>query len=56
VWSCRTIFLDEATSHLDTVTENVVNSAVRQLDITRIVIAHRPQTLETMGRVIHLLH
>lgn len=52
----RILLLDEATSHLDTVTESVVNSAVRQLDITRIVIAHRPQTLEAMGRVIHLLH
>ncbi len=52
----RILFLDEATSHLDTVTESVVNSAVQELDFTRIVIAHRPQTLQAMGRVIHLLH
>nr|WP_239142910.1 ATP-binding cassette domain-containing protein [Variovorax sp. WS11] len=52
----RILLLDEATSHLDTATESVVNSAVQHLDITRIVIAHRPQTLEAMGRVIHLLH
>lgn len=52
----RILLLDEATSHLDTVTESVVNGAVQQLDITRIVIAHRPQTLAAMGRVIHLLH
>ena len=52
----RILLLDEATSHLDTTTESLVNSAVQQLDITRIVIAHRPQTLEAMGRVIHLLH
>ena len=51
----RILLLDEATSHLDTITESIVNSAVQQLDITRIVIAHRPQTLEAMGRVIHLL-
>ncbi|MDR6537212.1 peptidase domain-containing ABC transporter [Variovorax soli] len=51
----RILLLDEATSHLDTITESVVNGAVQQLDITRIVIAHRPQTLEAMGRVIHLL-
>lgn len=52
----RILLLDEATSHLDTTTESLVNSAVQQLDITRIVIAHRPQTLEAMGRVIHLLY
>jgi ATP-binding cassette subfamily B protein RaxB len=48
------LFLDEATSHLDTVTESLVNQAVAQLDITRIVIAHRPQTIAAAGRVIYL--
>ncbi|RYF59078.1 MAG: peptidase domain-containing ABC transporter [Comamonadaceae bacterium] len=48
------LLLDEATSHLDTATEWAVNRAVLALDITRIVIAHRPQTIEAMGRVIVL--
>ena len=48
------LFLDEATSHLDTTTEGLVNQAVLALDITRIVIAHRPQTIQAMGRVIDL--
>ncbi|WP_345536198.1 ATP-binding cassette domain-containing protein [Variovorax defluvii] len=50
----RILFLDEATSHLDTATENAINRAVLQLDMTRIVIAHRQQTLEAMERVIDL--
>jgi ATP-binding cassette subfamily B protein RaxB len=48
------LFLDEATSNLDTGTEMVVNQAVQQLDMTRIVIAHRPQTIAAMDRVIYL--
>ena len=51
----RMLLLDEATSHLDTHTESVVNSAVQKLDMTRIVIAHRPQSLDAMGRVIELI-
>lgn len=48
----RMLLLDEATSHLDTATEWAVNRAVLALDITRVVIAHRPQTIEAMGRAI----
>lgn len=48
----RMLLLDEATSHLDTATEWAVNRAVLALDITRVVIAHRPHTIEAMGRVI----
>jgi ATP-binding cassette subfamily B protein RaxB len=52
----RILFLDEATSHLDGRTESDVNRAVQQLDVTRIVIAHRQQTLDAMGRVVQLAH
>jgi ATP-binding cassette subfamily B protein RaxB len=48
------LFLDEATSSLDAATESAVNDAVRTLSITRIVIAHRQQTIEAMDRVITL--
>ncbi|WP_295959679.1 peptidase domain-containing ABC transporter [Rhodoferax sp.] len=48
------LLLDEATSHLDTDTESLVNQAIQQLDMTRIVIAHRPQTIAAMGRVVAL--
>ena len=48
------LFLDEATSDLDTGTESLVNQSIAQLDITRIVIAHRPQTIAAAARVIYL--
>jgi ATP-binding cassette subfamily B protein RaxB len=40
------LFLDEATSHLDEATEAVVANAVRELRITRVIVAHRPATVE----------
>lgn len=39
------LVLDEATSHLDIERERQVNAAVHRLAITRIVIAHRPETI-----------
>lgn len=50
------LFLDEATSHLDIAHEQSVNAAVRQLRITRVMVAHRMETLKTADRVIHLAH
>ncbi len=50
----RLLFLDEATSHLDTNTELVVNQAVKRMRMTRVVIAHRQSTLEMAGRLIIL--
>jgi ATP-binding cassette subfamily B protein RaxB len=48
----RLLVLDEATSHLDLERERLVNRAVRQLHITRIVIAHRPETVANADRVL----
>ena len=50
----KLLFLDEATSHLDVKTERVVNEAIKALDITRIIIAHRPETIRTADRVLLL--
>jgi ATP-binding cassette subfamily B protein RaxB len=50
----RLLFLDEATSHLDTTTESKVNVSIRSLPATKITIAHRPQTLEMADRVVTL--
>jgi ATP-binding cassette, subfamily B, bacterial CvaB/MchF/RaxB len=47
------IFLDEATSHLDTALEKDITAAVSSLQLTRIVIAHRPETIAASGRVIN---
>ena len=48
------LFLDEATSALDVERERQVNASLRQLSLTRIVIAHRPETIAAAQRVISL--
>jgi ATP-binding cassette subfamily B protein RaxB len=50
----RILFLDEATSALDVQKERAVNEAVRQLNLTRVIIAHRPETIASADRVIVL--
>jgi len=50
----KILLMDEATSHLDPQTEAAVNHAIRQLQITRVVIAHRPETIAAADRVIDL--
>ena len=50
----RVLVLDEATSHLDVRRERLVNEAVRRLALTRIVVAHRPQTIAMAARVLVL--
>jgi ATP-binding cassette, subfamily B, bacterial CvaB/MchF/RaxB len=47
----RILFLDEATSHLDVALEQAVNAAVKQLQITRVIIAHRPETIRSADRI-----
>ncbi len=46
--------LDEATSHLDTENERAVTQALAQLPLTRIVIAHRPETIAGAERVVQV--
>ena len=50
----RILFLDEATSALDVQRERLVNEAIRGLKLTRILIAHRPETIASASRVIVL--
>jgi len=50
----RILALDEATSHLDLDNERKVNAAIRRLALTRITIAHRPETIASAERVIVL--
>jgi ATP-binding cassette, subfamily B, bacterial CvaB/MchF/RaxB len=46
--------LDEATSHLDTANEQAVAQALSQLQLTRIIIAHRPETIAGAQRVVQV--
>ncbi len=48
----KLLFLDEATSHLDVMRERLVNDAVRQLRLTKIIVAHRPETIASADRVL----
>jgi ATP-binding cassette subfamily B protein RaxB len=48
----KILFLDEATSALDVEREREVNQAIKQLQLTRIVVAHRPETIASASRVI----
>jgi len=50
----RILILDEGTSHLDVDTERAVNAALSALSITRIVVAHRPDTIRAAGWVVSL--
>jgi len=50
----KILFLDEATSALDVQKERAVNDAIRELKLTRILIAHRPETIASASRVIVL--
>jgi ATP-binding cassette subfamily B protein RaxB len=48
------LLLDEATSHLDPDNERVVSAAIRATHITRIIVAHRSETIGSTDRVILL--
>ncbi|MBN8488650.1 MAG: peptidase domain-containing ABC transporter [Burkholderiales bacterium] len=50
----RVLILDEATSHLDLAREAEVGSAIARQPMTRILVAHRPQTLMLADRVIEI--
>jgi ATP-binding cassette subfamily B protein RaxB len=50
----KILMLDEGTAHLDLVTEKLVIDAIAKLDMTRIIIAHRPQTVASANRIVAL--
>ena len=48
------LLLDEATSHLDLGREKDVIAAVRGTHVTRLIVAHRPETIRSADRVIEI--
>ncbi|MCH8551675.1 MAG: peptidase domain-containing ABC transporter [Natronospirillum sp.] len=50
----RILFMDEATSHLDAANEQQVNENIRHLNMTRIIVAHRQETIDSADRVVEL--
>lgn len=52
----KILVLDEATSHLDIWNEQAVNESIRRLNLTRLIVAHRPETIAMAQRVVVLQH
>ena len=50
----KVLALDEATSHLDIANEQRVTQALAQMSLTRIIVAHRPETIAGAQRVLVL--
>lgn len=50
----KALILDEATSHLDVWNEQLVNAAIERINMTRILVAHRPETIAMAQRVVVL--
>jgi ATP-binding cassette subfamily B protein RaxB len=50
----KLLIMDEATSHLDLANEAKVNASIKRLGITRIVVAHRRDTIAMADQVIRL--
>lgn len=47
----KILVMDEGTAHLDAAHERAVNAAIAAMGITRIIIAHRRETIEIAERV-----
>jgi ATP-binding cassette subfamily B protein RaxB len=48
------LFLDEASSHLDMENEAQINHHLKSLNMTRIIVAHRPQSIAMADKVYRL--
>ncbi len=48
----KVLALDEATSHLDIANEKLVTQELAKMQITRIIVAHRPETIAGAQRVV----
>jgi ATP-binding cassette subfamily B protein RaxB len=49
------LFMDEATSHLDQFTESIINGNIRRMAITRVIIAHRLETILSADRIYRMV-
>jgi ATP-binding cassette, subfamily B, bacterial CvaB/MchF/RaxB len=50
----KVLFLDEATSHLDVHNETKICAAIQGLDMTRVIVAHRPETIASAQRIFSM--
>jgi len=50
----KILFMDEGTAHLDVTTERMVSQSIASLGITRVIVAHRPETIRMADRVLEM--
>lgn len=50
----KTLFLDEGTANIDEATEKLIVDIIANSDLTRVIVAHRPEFIQRSGRVILL--
>ena len=50
----KILFLDEGTAHLDTDKEREINANLRNLNMTRVSVAHRPEITHGADMILHL--
>ena len=48
----QVLIIDEGTSNLDVATERKINQNLKKLSITRIISAHRPETINSADRIL----
>lgn len=51
----KILIMDEGTAHLDTGHEQAVNAAIGAMGITRIIIAHRQETISAANRILEMI-
>lgn len=52
----KILILDEGTANLDLANERSIGEVIRNLDITRVIVAHRPALIEIADRVVTVSH
>ncbi|GFD90710.1 ABC transporter [Tenacibaculum sp. KUL152] len=50
----RILFMDEATSNLDVHNEAMINAHMKNMNITRLLVAHRPETINIADQIFNL--
>jgi len=50
----KTLFLDEGTANLDAETEKLIVDIIRKSDLTRVIVAHRPEFIKNADRIIEV--
>nr|WP_294544598.1 peptidase domain-containing ABC transporter [uncultured Rhodopila sp.] len=50
----RILFLDEGTAHLDVANEKAINQRLRNLSITRVSVAHRPEMMSGADTILRI--